>query len=139
MLERCYLSDAPSEIPRKDNVRYLKNVDELLTIESSLIYCDSEEVAKILKKYDKQGLLHFGCRGLTPAMMYQAPVLRFGTNYIICSPIWEQKKYKEFLKFKPASPVELPETHYININSVSDDEATDIFLKQMATLSKTSE
>lgn len=135
-LEKVYLSDAPSEIPRKDNIRYLKSIDDLLTIESALIYCDSKELVTQIRKYDKQGLIHLGCRGVTPGLMCEAPVLRFGTNYLMSSFGWDADKYKAFKKFKPANPVKLPQTHYLNINRVSDEEATETFLKQMKSIDK---
>ncbi|MCQ2209131.1 MAG: Hint domain-containing protein [Paludibacteraceae bacterium] len=135
MLKKYYLSSNPLSFPREHDVEYLNSIDDLIEIKEALIYCDSEDVVKNIRKYDDKGMLHLGCRGANVSLLCQAPVLRFGEgNYLICSKSWNDVKFSDFLNFKPKEPLKLPETHYLNISELTDDEAARIFSEQMQTI-----
>lgn len=131
MLEKYYLSDTPNSLPLQEGIKYIKSANEVKSLHNALIYCDSAKIIKDLREMDTNGIIHFGCRGISAKMMYDAKVIRFDDNYLISSNKWKSGKYSTFKNFVPKDPIKLCETNYICITDFSDEGVTKIFNEQM--------
>lgn len=131
MLEKYYLSDSPNSNPLQDGIKYIKSAKDVVSLHNALIYCDSAKIIKDLRDMDEHGIIHFGCRGISAKMMYDAKVIRFDDNYLISSNKWKEKKYQIFKTFVPKDPIKLCETNYICITDYTDEEVSKLFTEQM--------
>jgi len=130
-MEKYYLSSNPNAVPIADGIKLLESAEDLINLENSLVYCDSKGIINEIRELDAKNLIHLGCRDITPAMMFAAKVLRFGSNYLISSAKWSDSKYKTFKTFVPKKQIEWCKTHYTKITDYEDEELVKIFKSQM--------
>lgn len=97
--------------------------------QNSLFYMIGMDSYDSLKRLDELGMIHLGMRNFRGDQFELLPYCRFNGNYLIFSKEWNEDKYRQFLEFEPKPEIVYPESEYLRINEVSDEEAADRLLK----------